>query len=361
MATRPHSETERWRQVPGHPDHAASSFGRVRSLDRFITYKNGRTRFLPGRILRPHLVNGYHQVNLGDFTTFFHVLVCLAFHGPRPTDRHQVAHKNGNRADNRSGNLRWMTPLENSAERVRHGTLVYGVRHHNSRLTEESVREIRKLLATGYYRGQIAAIAKQFDIPRQTITLIRKGVAWKQVADGANNEPEEWRTIPGYPGYQASSLGRMRSVDRWITKSNGHRGFWFGSMQRPTLRGRYYRVSVGGETSVAVHTLVCTAFHGERPSKGQHTAHWNGDCLDNRPENLRWATPGENKADQIRHGRHAKGETNGCSKLTEADVVAIRKKRVTTTLSLREIGAMFGIGQSQTKRIVDGASWCHVS
>ena len=58
-----------------------------------------------------------------------HRIVCVAFHGEPPTDRHVVDHIDTNRANNRPENLRWVTRLENvllneiSARRIE---LVYG-------------------------------------------------------------------------------------------------------------------------------------------------------------------------------------------------------------------------------------------
>lgn len=51
---------------------------------------------------------------------WFHILVCTAFHGPRPSPRHQVDHINRDRFDNRPENLRWVTPHENSMNSIRH-------------------------------------------------------------------------------------------------------------------------------------------------------------------------------------------------------------------------------------------------
>lgn len=55
-------------------------------------------------------------------TAFVHKMVCIAFHGIKPTDHHEVRHLNGNPKDNNSNNLSWGTRSENAKDRVAHGT-----------------------------------------------------------------------------------------------------------------------------------------------------------------------------------------------------------------------------------------------
>lgn len=45
----------------------------------------------------------------------FHILVCTAWHGPKPFPKAVVDHKNRNRSDNRPENLHWTTQKENMA------------------------------------------------------------------------------------------------------------------------------------------------------------------------------------------------------------------------------------------------------
>lgn len=52
---------------------------------------------------------------------YVHKLVCYYFIGPKPSSKHQVRHLNGNRTDNRVGNLAWGTAKENAADRAAHG------------------------------------------------------------------------------------------------------------------------------------------------------------------------------------------------------------------------------------------------
>ena len=93
---------------------------------------------------------------------------------------------------------------------------------------------------------------------------------------------EVWRAGPSAPGYEASSLGRIRRGDRVIAGSklrNGYIGF---------------SVRTGGKKrSTTVHALVAEAFHGER-QHGMEVNHKNGMKDDNRPENLEWVTHHEN-------------------------------------------------------------------
>lgn len=124
---------------------------------------------------------------------------------------------------------------------------------------------------------------------------------------------EIWKPIPGEPFYEASSLGRIRSVDRVVPFLDR----WGNISQRP-LVGRVLRAktrkaapgkiayrdvvlcSDGNPHSETVHKLVALAFHGERPTPLHEVAHGNGDPSNNRPDNVRWATSAENKADSRR-------------------------------------------------------------
>lgn len=67
-------------------------------------------------------------------------LVCAAFHGPPPTDKHQARHLDGDTANNAASNLAWGTPLENYYDQVVHGTanIPPKQRHH-----KEAVKQMR--------------------------------------------------------------------------------------------------------------------------------------------------------------------------------------------------------------------------
>jgi hypothetical protein len=170
---------------------------------------------------------------------------------------------------------------------------------------------------------------------------------------------EEWRPVPGHKDYEASSLGRVRSVERWITRSDGRRRFWPSVILRPTKQGNYLKVALGANNTMAVHIVVCSAFHGRRPAEKHSVAHWNGDCHDNRAANLRWATVAENHADKARHGTSSAGSRNGFAKFTEADIRTIRALRADGT-SIKSLSERFATHRVNISRIVHRVIWQHV-
>jgi len=124
-------DTEQWRPVVGFEGkYEVSDQGRVRSLDRGITYQkidqySGRlitvTKYMKGQMLRPGTMRSGHQfIVLGRGNGFcVHVLVLTAFVGPCP-DGLECCHNDGDPANNRVGNLRWDTRLANVHDMMRH-------------------------------------------------------------------------------------------------------------------------------------------------------------------------------------------------------------------------------------------------
>ena len=113
---------------------------------------------------------------------------------------------------------------------------------------------------------------------------------------------EEWRPVPGFGGYEASSRGRVRSVDRRLSDGRLAGGVILAATEDDN---GYLRVtlSIGGKpTTVAVHVLVCTAFKGKRP-RGKEVRHLDGVKVNCGPGNLAWGTKSSNAKDRERHRR----------------------------------------------------------
>jgi hypothetical protein len=115
---------------------------------------------------------------------------------------------------------------------------------------------------------------------------------------------EEFRPIPGYPGYVASSLGYVISYRRPTPRR----------MAGDIVRGGYRALHIRRGRQAAKlneHVAVALAFLGPRPP-GQEVRHLNGNPLDNRLSNLQYGTRSENAQDRIRHGRHWQTHKTRC-------------------------------------------------
>lgn len=124
---------------------------------------------------------------------------------------------------------------------------------------------------------------------------------------------ENWADIPGHPGYQASDLGRIRSVDR-IGESRRRGGVVSVKLrgkiiQAKTLPNGYVRVHLGSKYADYVHRLVLLAFVGDCPP-GLECAHDDGIRGNNQLGNLAWKTRSANGLDRRRHGTATLGERN---------------------------------------------------
>jgi hypothetical protein len=92
---------------------------------------------------------------------------------------------------------------------------------------------------------------------------------------------EEWRKIPGFEKYEASSQGNVRRDGRIL---------------RPVINNRGYRVIdlcvTNIKTKMTIGKCICLAFHPAVDGKTE-ADHINRNRLDDRIENLRWANRSE--------------------------------------------------------------------
>jgi hypothetical protein len=108
-----------------------------------------------------------------------HVLVCEAFHGPRPPGADLVAHADGDPGNNEAANLRWATHAENEGDKRRHGRSMLGERNHQAVLTELDVREIRLRHASG---ESPSSIARDYSVSYRQVYGVCRGESWRHIA-----------------------------------------------------------------------------------------------------------------------------------------------------------------------------------
>jgi hypothetical protein len=160
--------------------------------------------------------------------------------------------------------------------------------------------------------------------------------------------PEEWRSLDflGFPDYEVSDLGRVRSLKggkvRILKACPRNRN-------RVGYGSPYLAVGLrvnGVEHRRMVHVLVAQAFV-ENPFGRTTVAHCDGNILNCRAVNLRWATPEENARDKQIHGTQRCGP-----KTSDDDVRAMRA--LFGHLTDERIAVMFGITAAAVRAIRKG-------
>lgn len=168
---------DHFRPIEGYPGYRISRQGDVESRWSRTVHKSLTDTWLP---LRPVRRSGYLTVNLSDGTRkrqhYIHRLVLEAFVGPCPEGM-VCCHNDGDRQNNRVGNLRWDTYKANEDDKVRHGTKLMGSQI-NAKLTEGEVLKIRRLASKGVSR---AALAMTFGVTRQNIEMIARRRSWRHL------------------------------------------------------------------------------------------------------------------------------------------------------------------------------------
>ena len=132
------------------------------------------------------------------------------------------------------------------------------------------------------------------------------------------------KKIPNSPNdnYCAGSDGKIYSRTKQIKTTNNNKGEWFPLT--PSNNGNGYKIITlcGGKrkkVTKAVHTLVCSAFNGEKTSLAYRVRHLDGNKINNIPSNLCWGTQEEDWVDRKVHGTSMEGEKHFASKLSDKE------------------------------------------
>lgn len=166
---------------------------------------------------------------------------------------------------------------------------------------------------------------------------------------------EEWRRVIGFPDYEVSSTGLVRSWRPVGRYRNGPRNTPL-LLRAGRAPGQYPIVVLcrdgKPQKTRAIHRLVLEAFIGSCPH-GMEACHNNGNREDNRLTNLRWDTRKNNHADKHRHGTIARGSKVGVGHLVESEVLSIRSDPRT----YQAIADHFAIGPATVHNIKMRKTW----
>lgn len=172
---------------------------------------------------------------------------------------------------------------------------------------------------------------------------------------------EEWKDIEGFEGYyMVSNYGNVISLDRKIIRSDGRTQ----TIERKNLTVTHYSngycrvgLSKDGETKdFLLNRLVAKAFvSNDDPISKIEVNHKDGNKDNNQHENLEWCTSSENKKHAFSTGlsKQKLGESNQFSKLTNEQVLEIRKLYEIGGYTQRKLAEMFNVGKTTIYEVLN--------
>lgn len=171
--------------------------------------------------------------------------------------------------------------------------------------------------------------------------------------------------LPGYEQFAGYCVGNDASA--WSNHRQGpgtKPGAW--RQIKPTRhKNGYLTVTLRSSQTVKMfklHILLLEAFVGPRPA-GMDACHFpDPDPYNCALWNLRWGTKSENMQHKKLQGTWQGGSNNPRAKLSEADVVEIRRLFAAQTNKQDKItlARKFGVSRTLIRLIVNGRIWGHV-
>lgn len=236
---------------------------------------------------------GYIRNQFGDKKILRHRLIYECFHNVTLKPEDQIDHINSEKNDNTIWNLQKLTAVE-------HGKKTHGGKKGTHGAKQSKAVRRFKLDKNGKRYDvkdyvSITSAVKDVKCSQGHISNVLSGKRktsakyyWEHVEIAEDDKfiDEDWKKLCEVDKNifkdvksEISDFGRIKSGRGVITygclASSGYATTWVNGVQ-------YY-----------VHTLVCWAFHGKKPSEKHSVDHKNKIKNDNTKENLRWCTPEE--------------------------------------------------------------------
>ena len=146
----------------------------------------------------------------------------------------------------------------------------------------------------------------------------------------------------------------------YVVKPNGC-WEWKGYINKNGYPHTNFRKYIGKETRIAAHKYSYMRFKGEIPT-GMHVCH-NCPGGDNRscvnPQHLWLGTSLQNNRDKESKGTQCKGITNGQHKLTEQEVIEIRRRFLAGEYG-SDLAKEYNVSNGLIYHIKNGRAWKHL-
>jgi len=172
-------------------------------------------------------------------------------------------------------------------------------------------------------------------------------------------ETEKWLEIPGYRGYWASNLGKIKSLNKNTLVNKNIKERILKAFKHPFGYDYVSLYKNGKARKFSVHKLVLLAFIGETP-KNKEVAHLDGNPNNNKLSNLAYVTSKENHLHMIAHGNSSAGTRNRHCKLTEDQVRKIKLIDYKNINLIESACVEFNISKDHLRAIIRGVFWKHL-
>eukprot|EP01084_Bolivina_argentea_P015569 29174_1 len=151
---------------------------------------------------------------------------------------------------------------------------------------------------------------------------------------------EEWRPIPGFPNYHASSLGNIKNIKKNRCLFINYDGF-----RETNKRARISLINENKQKkSIFPHRVILTAFNPIENHEEMEVNHKDSNFYNNKLENLEWVTHAQNMSHASKKGRFKAIHKKHAVKVTNITTRNILEFESTTSCNIyfKQVGLHFG-------------------